>query len=210
MKSGVYIIRNLWNGKIYVGGSHDIEERWKQHVSKLNRGTHPSNKLLNAWKKYGSNGFEFRIIEFCNETILIEREQYWINATLAFPLGYNSRPKAESCLGYKRGKPSAEHRRKNAEAHTGPNNANWGKPRSEKTRQKIAAAQKGKPRKHPSEETRKRMSESHKLQYKDGVTDEHRRQLDEARKRRVYKPHSEETKAKMRKAHAKRRLKNSS
>jgi group I intron endonuclease len=206
VKAGVYLIRNLWNGKIYIGSSQDVEERWKQHTSKLNRGTHPSRKLLNAWRKYGPSGFEFRIIELCNESQLLEREQYWIDTTLAFPLGYNSRPKAESCLGYKRGSPTAEHRRKNAEAHTGSNNPNWNKPRSEETKHRIAKAQKGRPRKSHSEKTRNQMSESQRARYKNGITDEHRLQLAAAQKRRVYRPHSEETKRKMREAHAKRFL----
>jgi group I intron endonuclease len=204
MNTGVYRIRNLQNGKVYIGSSKDIEERWRQHTLKLNRGTHPCRKLLNAWKKYGSSTFQFEIIELCSLAELLDREQHWIDTTMAYTTGYNSRPKAESCLGYKRGAPTEEHKRKNAEAHTGSKNSNWGKPRSEQTKAKIASAQKGKPRAKHSEATRALMSQNRKLRYSTGVTKEHRQQLIEARKKRVYHPHSEETKAKMRASHTAR------
>ena len=199
MNTGVYWITNLLNGKVYVGSSKNVVERWKQHILKLNRGSHPSLKLLNAWKKYGSSAFRFEIVELCELSELIQREQHWIDSTAAFKMGYNMRPKAESCLGYKRGVPSEEHKQKNAKAHTGANNANWGKPRSEATRKKIADAQKGKPRAKHSEATRALMSRTRKGRE---VTEEQGAQLAEARKKRVYTPHTEETKAKMRAAHA--------
>jgi group I intron endonuclease len=204
MNTGVYRILNLLNGKLYIGSSKNIKERWQQHVSRLNKGTHPSKKLLNAWRKYGSDAFQFEMVELCDVLVLLKREQHWLDSTRAFKVGYNSRPKAESCLGYKRGTPSSEHIRKNAEAHTGSNNANWGKPRSKETKRKIAAAQKGKPRKSHSEETRALMSVKHKQHYANGATEEHRKQLLAARKKRIYHPHSEETKAKMRAAHARK------
>jgi len=53
------------------------------------------------------------------------------------------------------------HTKKIREAKLGERNPNFGKPRSEETKQKISAAQKGVPRKPHSEETRRKMRESH-------------------------------------------------
>jgi group I intron endonuclease len=203
--SGIYIIRNLANGKVYVGSSTVIEERWVTHRRKLRQGKHHSRKFQNAWNKYGADNFEFRIIEIVQPELLVEREQYWMDACLSYSMGYNSRPKADSCLGIKRGPPSPEHRRKNAEAHTGSKSPNWGKPRSEETKRKIAAPQIGKPRKSPSQATLEKMSASQRARYaKNGLSEEHKARMDRIRKLVVYKPHSEETKRKMSESHRRR------
>lgn len=205
MTVGIYIIRNLFNGKVYVGSSATVEERWTTHKRKLNRGTHHARKLQNAWNKYGASGFEFRIIEEVSTDQLVRREQYWIDACLSFAHGYNSRPKADSCLGIKRGAQSPEHKRKNALAKTGINNPNYGKPRSEETKQKIAQAQAGKPRNPHSNDTKIKMSAAHKQWYQEnGVSVEHYAHLQRVRKLRVYKPHSEETKKRMSESHRRR------
>ena len=35
MSSGIYVIRNTLDGKLYVGKSCDMEARWLQHLSDL-------------------------------------------------------------------------------------------------------------------------------------------------------------------------------
>ena len=44
-QSGVYVITNLTNKKIYIGSSIDIKVRWSNHKSELKRGVH-NNKYL--------------------------------------------------------------------------------------------------------------------------------------------------------------------
>jgi group I intron endonuclease len=204
MTCGIYLIKNIWSGKTYVGSSVNIETRWKTHIYRLNSGKHPASKLVNAWKKYGIHGFEFRIleeIEGASKAFLLLREQYWIDTTFSHFLGYNTRPDARSCHGYKRGTPSEAHKAKNAAAHTGANNPNFGKPRSEETKRKISEAQKGKSRPLTtfSPESRKNRSEGIKRVWAEGPNREDRiKLLDEARKKKTYRQHSEETKEKMR------------
>jgi len=154
MASGVYIIRNTQNGKVYVGSSVDMEERWKVHRQRLRQGM--TTRLGRAWTKYGERAFEFKVIEEVTPGQLIEREQYWIDTMLAYSFGYNSRPKARTCLGMIRGAPSKEHRHKNAEAHTGSRNPNWGTHRSEETKRRISEAQKDKPRPRQGPEVQKK------------------------------------------------------
>lgn len=79
MKSGIYKILNLVNGKIYVGSAVELVKRWREHKYHLNRKTHKNIHLQNAWNKYWSISFEFIILEYCDIEKLIEREQYYID-----------------------------------------------------------------------------------------------------------------------------------
>lgn len=99
-KTGIYKIVNKINGKVYVGSSVNINKRWLEHVSYLNRGVHHSIKLQRSYNKYGSEFFEMSIIELCSSCILIEREQYWIDELNSYHGGYNATPKAHSTIGY--------------------------------------------------------------------------------------------------------------
>ncbi|MBT9788673.1 hypothetical protein GPK90_04850 [Clostridium sp. MCC344] len=63
---GVYQIKNVANGKIYIGSSKDIFTRWKQHKAKLNKNAHVNEHLQKAWNKYGENNFIFSIVELCD------------------------------------------------------------------------------------------------------------------------------------------------
>lgn len=58
MTIGIYKITNTVNGKVYIGKSHNIEERFKQHIEGLNgkeitilifkaHGTNMENLILN-------------------------------------------------------------------------------------------------------------------------------------------------------------------
>ena len=74
--SGIYKIVNKIDGKYYVGSSKHIYKRWNTHIRSLNNNYHTNDYLQNAWKKYGSNAFEFTIVEVtnCEETFLIEQK----------------------------------------------------------------------------------------------------------------------------------------
>lgn len=77
---GVYQIKNLINGKIYIGSSININSRWKEHIRFLNNNKHHSIHFQRAWNKYGEDSFEFKIIELVNNTDnLLDREQYYLD-----------------------------------------------------------------------------------------------------------------------------------
>lgn len=87
---GVYKITNIANGKIYIGSSKDIKDRWYQHTSKLNSKNHGNIHLQNAWNKYGGEKFKFEIIEECAPEFQFEREQFYLNTLSPFDTkGYN-------------------------------------------------------------------------------------------------------------------------
>ena len=96
---GIYRIENLVNHKSYIGQSVNIYDRWVLHKWKLNNGKHKNHHLLRSWIKYGSNNFEFTIIEQCNEDELNEREIYWINYYNSYSNGYNQTKGGDGCSG---------------------------------------------------------------------------------------------------------------
>ena len=89
---GIYKIQNKVNGKIYVGQSINITERWEQHKSRayINGDTGYNQPIHQAFRKYGLNNFVFEVLEETSFNQLDEREQYWIKElnTLS-PNGYN-------------------------------------------------------------------------------------------------------------------------
>lgn len=92
--SGVYTITNLISNKLYVGKSYDIDGRWRQHRSKLNKGLHANEHLQKAWNHYGPTSFQFEILVECSVEQLYSEEHYW--ATLLNvhnkEFGYNMVP----------------------------------------------------------------------------------------------------------------------
>ena len=117
-ESGVYAVRNLSNGKMYVGSSYDIEKRFVEHFGALRRGDHRCSGLQNAWNKYGQDYFVAEVLEFCETEDLEVREQFWLDSTKAADsrFGYNSRTIAFSNIGTKR---SQETKDKIGAAHKG-------------------------------------------------------------------------------------------
>ncbi len=112
MKTGVYQIRNLKNGKLYIGsssGRRGIKFRWQTHQSVLNRGLHHSPKLQHSWNKHGPESFVFEVLEECSPQDCLAREQFYLD-TLLFAkeedsrfeqLGYNVARNSSSKLGIK-------------------------------------------------------------------------------------------------------------
>lgn len=103
-ESGIYLITNITNGKIYVGSSVNLRKRRNEHKSNLKNEKHVNMHLQNAWKKYGEKNFTFSIIELVYDiNKLLDREQYWIDKLNACDreVGYNLASIAGSVLGRK-------------------------------------------------------------------------------------------------------------
>ena len=100
--SGIYIIRNITNNKVYVGSAKNIRQRLHEHKSMLRNNKHSSKYLQNAYN-LDSKKFLFSILECVSIENLIKREQYWLDFFRCFNKlnGYNNVPIAYSSLGRK-------------------------------------------------------------------------------------------------------------
>lgn len=74
---GIYKITNTLNGKVYIGQSINVQERFYEHKRKLRLQQHFNKYLQNAYNKHGEY-FEFEVIEECDVSDLDKREMYWI------------------------------------------------------------------------------------------------------------------------------------
>lgn len=90
-KVGVYQIRNIVTGKIYIGSSIDIDTRWAEHKRDLRVGEHRNKRLQNSYNKHGEANFVYEVLELTNKDNIYNREQYWIDTTNAWKreVGYN-------------------------------------------------------------------------------------------------------------------------
>lgn len=88
MKKDIYIIKNKFNNKVYIGQSVNPEQRWKQYKSAAAKA--PENQLITkAMNKYGFKNFWMEILEEGVENY-DEREKYWIQYFNSItPNGYN-------------------------------------------------------------------------------------------------------------------------
>lgn len=92
MICGIYKITNKINGKVYIGQSRDIKQRWRREKSGA---FSPGNVDYNcsrskAFRKYGIENFTFEVIEECSIEALNEKEKYWANYYNSYvPNGYN-------------------------------------------------------------------------------------------------------------------------
>lgn len=126
MKSGIYIIRNQVNGKIYLGSASRIRSRWSTHKHQLRKNKHHSVLLQRAWNKYGLDAFVFEVLENTNVENLTEREQYYLDTMTPYvpSIGYNICRVANTMLGFKH---SEETKAKLRTMFVGAKNANYGK-----------------------------------------------------------------------------------
>ena len=76
---GIYEIVNTVNGHRYIGSSIDTWNRWLHHRRSLELGKHHSRYLQNAWNKYGSDAFEFRVVLICDRRNLNLYEQLYMD-----------------------------------------------------------------------------------------------------------------------------------
>ena len=78
------------NNKYYIGQSIDIKRRWTDERCQLNSTEKAWNThLQSAWKLYGKENFEFKIIEICDADNLDSQEQFWIEFYDSYKNGYN-------------------------------------------------------------------------------------------------------------------------
>jgi len=158
-QAGIYQIRNLVNGKIYIGSSISLPERWAEHKRTLRRTCHRNIYLQRSWDKYGEDAFIFEVLEIVTDVSnLIKLEQLYLDTHSP---DYNMAKCATAPMQGRNHTEETKH--KIASAQSGDKGYWWGKSVSDERKQKISKKVAGK--NHPnfgkkfSKERRKKMSE---------------------------------------------------
>jgi group I intron endonuclease len=60
---GVFQIRNLTNGKVWIGSSLNLEAIFNRHRFALGAGSHQNKALQADWKIFGADQFAFEVLE---------------------------------------------------------------------------------------------------------------------------------------------------
>nr|YP_009722348.1 hypothetical protein [Morchella importuna]QGN66750.1 hypothetical protein [Morchella importuna] len=113
-KSGVYRWTNLENGYFYVGSAVDLAKRLKFYYNS-NHLTTINMVIYRAISKHKHSNFTLEILEYCEPSDVISREQYYLDLFAESPK-YNILPIAGSSLGFKH---SEEVKTKMSEARMG-------------------------------------------------------------------------------------------
>lgn len=170
MSGCIYLIRNLVNGKGYIGQTINMPSRWRQHINAARRGVDVA--LYRAIRKHGEQNFTITEVASCDRILLNDLERHYIKfygTRSILGHGYNEtdggdggrgicpsiETRQKQSLAKKGRKLSEDVRRKMSEAHK----KRIRTPHSEETRLKLSLANKGH---RDSEETKKKKSESHR------------------------------------------------
>lgn len=69
-KTGIYQIKNILNGKLYIGSTkRSFHSRKTKHLLSLINNRHYNEHLQNSWNKYGSDNFVFEILLIIDKDI---------------------------------------------------------------------------------------------------------------------------------------------
>lgn len=100
-KTGIYRWTHIESGKDYVGSAINLSRRFQNYYSVcylLKETTKNNSMIYKALIKYGYSSFKLDILEYCNVSILIEREQYYLDSLNP---RYNILKNAGSLKGFK-------------------------------------------------------------------------------------------------------------
>ena len=170
----IYLVRNMVNGKMYVGQTRcSVAQRWSQHSSKSrNHGRDANRHLASAILKYGAHCFN--VFEICSASSVdelnsMEIEEIARHGSLDRRVGYNIRPGGgfathstetrELLRAANLGKKASDETRKNiSEGHMGQAPWNKGMPMTEEAKDKLRATNTGK---KASEGTKNKIRDAH-------------------------------------------------
>ena len=140
-KSGIYLLTNLITSDIYVGQSINLGKRLGQYLT-LNYLKDRNNLIISkALIKYGYINFSISILEYCDRSVLTEKEQHYIDL---FNPTYNILKVAGSSSGYKHSLESKDKRSKSLKGiYVGVKSPLYGRTHTEKTKEIMSLDRKG-------------------------------------------------------------------
>ncbi|OQA13819.1 MAG: NUMOD3 motif (2 copies) [bacterium ADurb.Bin363] len=190
-KTGIFAIRNLVTGKIYIGQASDWRKVRSSYFSSLREGSFTNKDLQADFNCFGEELFEIEVVEYCSVDVLGERKRHYVDFYVSINQELYNWDNQKMSLFLKGHVTTEETRRKIG-------NANKGNHHTEETRRKISKIHKGSKlsKEHrdkisekikgmrKTEETRRKMSDSRK-----GIvlSQETRRKMSEARRRGLKK-----------------------
>lgn len=87
----IYCVTNKTNNTKYIGKTiRSISVRWQEHIRDSQKTERCHSPLHNAIKKYGQDNFIVEEIEVVSNSLLNEREKYWISYYDTANNGYNA------------------------------------------------------------------------------------------------------------------------
>ena len=101
-KTGIYVITNDIDARVYIGSATSFKQRYAVHKKKIthNEGCNP--KLKNFANKYGIEHLTFSAVHACEKEDLLKMEQLYLDIFQPFDdNGFNIARKAGSPIGYK-------------------------------------------------------------------------------------------------------------
>jgi len=78
-KSGIYMLTNNITKKIYIGQSSDLSNRFKNYFNISYINSKASLTINRALIKYGYSNFSLSILEYCDKSDLLTREQFYFD-----------------------------------------------------------------------------------------------------------------------------------
>lgn len=84
---GIYKITSP-TGRVYIGQSNNIKNRWKSY-KKYRNSKNPQPRLFKSFAKYGVENHQFDIIEYCSEEELNCSERFWQDEFDVLNMGLN-------------------------------------------------------------------------------------------------------------------------
>jgi len=135
-KSGIYMWTNKLTNDLYIGQSKDISKRFKNYFNLSYLVSRNNYIISRALIKYGYSNFSLTILEYCDKSDLLLREQYYFDK---FSPQYNILKIAGSSRGFKH---SEETKRKISKALKGvykkKNSSLWGRFHTEETKKLMS------------------------------------------------------------------------
>ena len=163
MPNSIYQIKNLINGKVYIGQSICALKRCVYHHKALVLCQHYNDHLQRSFNKYGEQALEYSAVSIASNRSLDTAEilAIYLAQSSDSKFGYNG------TFGGEGGAKTEETKRKLSKSHTGKlhseetklkmSKSHTGKSKNEETRIKMSLSKRGIPK---SEEHKRKLSES--------------------------------------------------
>jgi group I intron endonuclease len=196
--AGVYSIKNLLTGDLYIGSSSFLRSRKNGHFSLLRRGRHKNPDLQTAFDKHGENAFYFEILTLCPPEQLLKEEQRFVDEMKP---AYNIAKAARSTTIYHH---TDETKKKIAQTSRGRRMSEEAKRKigeasklrnaiavchTPEARAKLRATLKGMPRNrngyHHSDETRSKISLSNVGKHSFKFSEDHKKKIGDGVRRAI-------------------------